>query len=561
MNKILFFCCAVVLLMSCSGKDSRKQELKSVYELGETFVMAEETGLADSVVLRSLSDEGNPLLATLSLPVDGVIPAEWEGKAVGVFNKYPDKEEYVTFFRVAASGQLLSYVIEEEEYEGLPVFKLNGGMSPEFAVQKSLANLAAGVSQTWEIGPGGGPQPVWGTVDFLQRSIERTIGLYDSLLGADTPVENVIIGTGIPVVSYLSAATKSVFLPIQYLVSVNSIKEIQGILDYEAKRQLPLYATLGYDASMADVGVAWIKLLDLPSAYKDFVVRHNVKNVIVAGVGQQAFGESFVRKYVDSGKEGEEYADGSLYILYTQGGSEEDLKHITSYITDYDEKLLDKGRMIADWESGVIDKQVDRIGNSIRKQTDAAVYSLLSPKDMGCFYNFALDLSLAFMQKNQQENPSMKLKGYVYNEYLIAQPMYEALTGMAPVLYWQFVPVSMTVNRMFTYGYSQASKFFPDFDTKQPSVRLNGRLFVDDMKKELERRGIAQIDVRTKGIEEVWNLSDGLNAPCEEVADDIVNRIGVADFKKQVAVLKTLSMEDILKIASDVDGVDFQEIK
>lgn len=137
MNKILFFCCAVVLLMSCSGKDSRKQELKSVYELGETFVMAEETGLADSVVLRSLSDEGNPLLATLSLPVDGVIPAEWEGKAVGVFNKYPDKEEYVTFFRVAASGQLLSYVIEEEEYEGLPVFKLNGGMSPEFAVQRA----------------------------------------------------------------------------------------------------------------------------------------------------------------------------------------------------------------------------------------------------------------------------------------------------------------------------------------------------------------------------------------------------------------------------------------
>ena len=60
---------------------------------------------------------------------------------------------YSSYFRVVTPGMLTTYQIAKEEYKGLNVFMLDGGMSAEYAVQKSLANLTAGVSHTWRIGP------------------------------------------------------------------------------------------------------------------------------------------------------------------------------------------------------------------------------------------------------------------------------------------------------------------------------------------------------------------------------------------------------------------------
>ena len=100
---------------------------------------------------------------------------------------------------------LTTYQIAKEEYKGLNVFMLDGGMSAEYAVQKSLANLTAGVSHTWRIGPGGGPKPVWGTPDFLQQSVQHTVDLYNEYLGKSKKLKTVIIATGVPAVPYLSA--------------------------------------------------------------------------------------------------------------------------------------------------------------------------------------------------------------------------------------------------------------------------------------------------------------------------------------------------------------------
>ena len=54
---------------------------------------------------------------------------------------------------------------------------------------------------------------------------------------------------------YLSAAMEAPVLPLHFLVSVNSTKEISSILEYSSQAGVPCYATLGYDASMDDVGV------------------------------------------------------------------------------------------------------------------------------------------------------------------------------------------------------------------------------------------------------------------------------------------------------------------
>ena len=49
-----------------------------------------------------------------------------------------------------------------------------------------------------------------------------------------------------------------------------------------------------------------------------FIIEHEVENVIIAGIGEDVKSESYCRKLSKTGVDGQEYADGSLYILYTQ---------------------------------------------------------------------------------------------------------------------------------------------------------------------------------------------------------------------------------------------------
>ena len=87
-----------------------------------------------------------------------------------------------------------------------------------------------------------------------------------------------------------------------------------------------------------------IKLLALPDEYRKFIIEHEVENVIIAGIGEDVKSESYCRKLSKTGVDGQEYADGSLYILYTQSGSLHDIKTISRNVVDYDTLSLEKGR-------------------------------------------------------------------------------------------------------------------------------------------------------------------------------------------------------------------------
>ena len=108
-----------------------------------------------------------------------------------------NRDEY---FQQKKESILTTYEINKETYKGVDVFTLDGGMSAEYAVQKSLSNMTSAVSHTWKIGKGGGPAPVWGEKDFLIKSAQKTVDLYNKYLGSDKPIETVIISTGVPVV-------------------------------------------------------------------------------------------------------------------------------------------------------------------------------------------------------------------------------------------------------------------------------------------------------------------------------------------------------------------------
>lgn len=523
-----------------------------VYHTGDTvFFITEKTHTGKKIALKNISVKGEPEVTEIDAGSSWIIPAETSCGAIGIYEKDPlsGKSSYVSYFRIVNDSMLTTYEIEKESYKGVDVYTLDGGMSAEYAVQKSLSNLTASVSHTWKIGNGGGPTPVWGTPDFLIRSAQKTVDLYNENLGSHKPVETVIISTGVPVIPYLSAVLDAVVLPLHFLVSVNSIKEVQSILEYSSAMGSPSYATLGYDASMADVGVAWIKFLKLPDTYLQFIKNHQVKNVIFLGVGENVQSESFCRKVKGSGTGDQHYTDGSLYILYTQSGSDFDIQSISAYIKDYNPGNLEKGEMLSDWESGIVQPQLDAFVQDIQKKTDAKAYSLVSPSDMSDMYDLATDISLEYLKKNK-----IKLQGVMFNEYLISQPKYELLNGKIPLLYWQFTPASVTVDRLDNYIVPAASRYFPKVNLRKRSVHLNARIGKYELETELKQRGYRYVSKRLDNVEEVWDLSDGINAPCEFVVSEI-SKQQASKFKKKMNSLTPLTISDLRKLTNNSKGL------
>lgn len=535
---------------------------KFVYSQGEDVVFSFDGKPENkTIILKYLSKEGEPVLAEISgEPFVWKVPSEFTPAAVGVYQKEEGQLIYSSYFRVVTPGMLTTYQITKEEYKGMNVFMLDGGMSAEYAVQKSLANLTAGVSHTWFIGPGGGPKPVWGTPDFLQQSVRHTVDLYNEHLGKSKKLKTVIISTGVPTVPYLSAAMEAPVLPLHFLVSVNSAKEVSSILEYSSQVGVPCYATLGYDASMNDVGVAWIKLLALPDEYRQFIIEHEVENVIIAGIGENVKSESYCRKISKTGVDGQEYANGSLYILYTQSGSEHDIHTISRNIVDYNMLSLEEGKDLADWESGVANRQIDNISKGICEHTPAQVYSLIATHDMMDMYNLGANIAMFFMYKNR-DLTKVSVQGTYLNEYLISQPLYELTQGYIPLLFWQFVPPESTIERIKRDIQKVVDTYEKGVLLENRAVYVNARIGKEELVQELKKRGFRFITERKDNVEELWDLSDGINSPCEEVAKNIVKKIGVKKYQTQCKNSRYMDLDDLKQAIGNIPGLVFDTIQ
>lgn len=564
---IVVVMCLVFLSFSCREKKSEITIIPSdsgltaeirqcVFKSGESVsVELSDNAGQYTIQLKNLSEKELPVLKEVSNKLTWEIDIPAPNCAVGVYvGKGKEEPAYVTCFRVVNDSSLTTYKIRKDEFEGLGVYKLDGGMSAEYAVQKSLSSLTGNVSHTWEIGPGGGPSPVWGTPDFLEKSLQYTVDLYDKELGKGTPVETVIIATGVPSIPYLSAALKAPVLPLHFLASVNTCKEIQSILDYSRSEGYKTYATLGYDASMSGVGVAWVKILELPEEYLRFIADHQVKNVLIVGVGEKVYAESYARRVNNHSAE-EEYSDGSFYLQYTNHGSPEDMLALTTNILDYESQELGPVHMIADWESGILDKQIETFGRQL-KQIKKDCYVLTSREDMLSMYDLAGELALAYSKKNASSSAA-PVQGVVFNEYLISEPMYEFVTGYIPLLYWQFTPAPITVSRMDKRLAEEIKKKFPETETNRLAIHLNARIGKKELADVLTTKGYADITMRNDGIEEVWDLSDGLNAPCELAAHKIVNEIGLESYRNKIKEHTPLTISDFSEMELHVKGIYF----
>lgn len=549
----------VYLTASLKNKESENVLLKEILIKVKSISNPKSPVVIEKKVGENITINSGQEYSVSRLPVITVTTSNLTVGSYGLFleYRYSLKDEakifnhYCSYFRILSPGQLSTYSIEKENYSGLDIFKLRGGMSAEFAVQKALTSLKSGVSHTWKNDAFGGPERVYGNPDFLEKSVQYTVDLYNEQLGENTPVKTVIISTGLPCVPYLSNAMKAPVLPLHFLLSVNTAKEVQSVLDYSQAKNLSTYATLGYDGSMSGVGVAWIKLLDLPSQYAKFIEDHQVEQVILLGVGQSAIGESYARKVIKANS-GDEYAPGSLYILYTGYGSQNDINELTKKIIDFNSLKLDEARLIADWESGITNSQVDQFSASLKSIPGVNVYSI-APNDMMVLYNSSTYFTLELFEVNKQIFVNDPVKGVVLNEYLTSHPAYELANGYLPFLYWQFNPAKSTIDRVDGYIKSALKSYYPDKNMVGLNFFLNSNYGRQSLRNELTGRGYVNITENTDPGD-IWDNADGMNKRCEKVANEIIANQTPDGFKNWNNSLTPIGISNLNAISARYPG-------
>ena len=493
------------------------------------------------------------------------VPSNTTKDPFGVYIEYilgnGDKSvSYETFFRVVDSTMLTTYQIEKYSYNKLPVFSLDGGMSAEYAVLKSGEALAVGISDSWKVNAhASGPNQVYATPQFLEKSVRQTVDFYNQQLGTQTQFETVIISTGIPSIPYLSQAMKAPVLPLHFLASANTVKEIRSVLEYSNRKGYFSYGTLGHDPSVPYVGVAWVKLLDIPKEYIDFIKQHRVKNVILMGATGAIGGETTARKVITSSLQEKGYHHGDLFILYPQGGGAGDSIAFSEKLIDIKETTLQPDLIrIADWESGIIPEQVTNFSQSIKRQTTVKNIQFITGHDDGDLYMLATYVSLAFMHKNNASflgSSDGTLHGVSLNPYLISHPFYECRFGYIPFVYWQGNPQQSIIDKLERQVQSAIISYFPETNFKDlnfwinSSVNFGGPEKASSLKNALQLIGLKNFRQNDYSVDEVWDLKDGLNAPCETRAAELTKGYSVEFLKKWEEALLPLLPKDLSEIS------------
>ncbi|MCF7567980.1 hypothetical protein L3X37_06315 [Sabulilitoribacter arenilitoris] len=493
------------------------------------------------------------------------IPKYFENDAYGVYLSYElnDKlitKEYHTFFRVINEEELTVFEIETEKINGVPIFKLDGGMSAEYIVEKSAENLTSGISHSWKVNtPGSGPNHVLATPNYLEKSVNKTVDFYNETFGEDTEIETVLISAGFPSIPYISSALKAPVLPLHFLVSVNTVKEIKTILETANDKGIASYATLSHDPSVP-YAVSWIKLLELPKEYKDFIKQHKVKNIVILGATGTNGGETKAKQLLYNDDIKGEYADRSIYIMYP-GTSPDDVKTLNDKIVDLkDFKQEDDFIQIADWESGINQKQLTNFTKDAKSVDDSIDVSTITAVDLGRLYALGGYSTLAFMHKNKDKFDGVK--GVIFNPYLIAHPTIEAKKGFVPLLYWQLVGANYTVYNMENDLFKAINHFYPKTNLKKLKLWLNStRNFgavwsANNLKKELAKKGFTNIIDNNYEVDEVWDLSDSVESPSELLFKEVNNSYGFENLKKWNNSLKPLTIEDVKELSKIFGGFE-----
>lgn len=465
---------------------------------------------------------------------------------------------YATFFRVMDQTKLNTYKISNSTYNGLSIQTLDGGLSAEYTVAKAAEVLSDGVAHSWFTSTAGsGPNSVYSTSNFLDLAINTTVNYYNQTFGSTATFNTVIVSTGVASIPYLSRVMKAPVLPLHFLVSADTVKEIIAILSFNSElKNYSSYSTLGYDGSIS-MAVAWIKLLQLPQQYIDFINQHNVQNIVIAGTyGPNGGGEATAKKILYNSNPHTGYNNEDLYLMYPGGGTTSDFTNLYNKITDlhdYDTILEANYRQISDWESGLVDEQINNFVSTIRSSTGVSKIRRISAPDSLTMYNLATYLTLSFMQKNQAILPSVS--GVALNPYLLAHPTYETKIQYVPMLFWQGNSGTDDANRLINQIQQNIHAYFPSTNFSSLNFWVNtsrnfGGFQASSIQSALQAKGLTNITMNDNTKDEVWNPSDGMDAICERVATNILTYSSPSAYKSWDDSLYPMTPADLDALAT-----------
>lgn len=439
------------------------------------------------------------------------------------WHPYENRQQFLANYNVNISPITKPYVytISKQDYNGLPVFTLKGGMSAEYVVEKTLASLLSGVSETWDVRTvdgkpdleDGGPvsiHPDANAFDFLDRSINKTIDLYNNNLGPTTEFNTVIVGTGVAHMPYMTSAMNAPFLPLQFLVSIHSVTEVQRILDRAKGDGYSAFSMMGYDPSVDDIGVAWIRLKELPPQYLKFLRDHKVKNLIIMGYQEgYAAGESGARRIWIEGQPDDDYTAGSMYMM-----GHGPLKDYKGFYKDYYRWNFSEEKNLIDWEGGLANVQVQDIAAQLGAGSGLNIntFAIRATESLD-FYQWATDIQMAALVKNNGKPQMISM-----NEYLIGFPNYELYTNTVPYLYWQGGDTLLLAGRTWDYTNIKVKPFyqqggpFTDIPVYFQS-KIDRKSYMNALKKYFTN--VTQDNWQKA---DVWDISDGMQSPCELIA-------------------------------------------
>jgi hypothetical protein len=92
------------------------------------------------------------------------------------------------------------------------------------------------------------------------------------------------------------------------------------------------------------------------------------------------------------------------------------------------------------------------------------------------------------------------------------------------------------------------------------NFHVNARIGKNELVNELKRRGYQHVTMRLDKIEEVWDLTDGVNAPAEFIAADINEHIGYKQFISLLKNLEALTINDLIELSSEADDVTLKRV-
>ena len=502
--------------------------LKDISNLGATFNLT--VPVANNITIAAGQKYSVVNAAIWNVPSYALLDSYGAYVGATFQNNSTFANAYLTFFRIMDQTKLNTYKITNSTYNGLGIQALDGGLSAEYTVVKAAEVLSDGVAHSWfTSAAGSGPNSVYSTSNFMDLAINTTVNYYNQTFGGTTTFNTVIISTGVASIPYLSRVMKAPVLPLHFLVSASTVKEIIAILAFNSElKNYSTYSTLGYDGSIT-MAVAWIKLLQLPQQYIDFLNQHNVQNIVIAGTyGPNGGGEITAKKIIYNSNPNTGYNNGDLYLMYPGGGTTDDFTNLYAKIVDlhdYDSSLEANYRQISDWESGLVDEQINNFVSSIKTNTSVSKIRRVSAPDSLTMYNLATYLTLSFMQKNQTILPSVL--GVAMNPYLLAHPTYETKIQYIPMLFWQGNSGTDDVSRLVNQIQQNIHTYFPATNFSTLNFWVNtaqnfGGFQATNIQSALQAQGLNNITMNDNTKDEVWNPSDGMYAICEKVATNIL---------------------------------------